>query len=735
MIPKSRRAGGGRGRLAAALATLCLSCTAQPATQGAADTVARARFIAGTLSADASPEAYARAARDFGEVVDEARNAPGQAQAVLALRELVEDMKTCTLERLRSAEAATGGGEAALEQLYRSRDWEDFGFALAAFPFWGAWLDFTLGEGQGSSPRRTALLGQAKRGFRTASMQIFQPSLVFGGWLGLAMVARAEGDAERARTILSALDEALTGVPDHPLRKVVRLELDAVGAVAPPGTGPGARHAAPRRRAVALLESDPLPSGAATEAASLVRGIVREGGMDAGLWRDLLRFRAQLAAEDLSGYEALLEAELAFEQSRWAAAAEAYRRFFATAAPIPGVDPGLYRYRQAVARLEAGNAVEALRDAEQLLAGKTSDAHLRRALLKLAYVARSRATARDASARDGAALVAAARRFADAAPDDPDAAGARLLIAQATPETSRAHALLDRVGSDSRFAEQVDTARFYLLARELSQRSGEPAAALAELGRRGLRAWDALGASERAIEANQVQHLEFRALAGPDPRAELSAIQTATERHGVRFQPQLLRARLRCHERLQDPGFAAADLAGAAAPSAGWWLETLLPWLQGHASSALRAAIGARLTPLLQEQPAAQRRITALRIEALLALGQDQEAYAEARAFVAAHPASGEAYRALAQAATVRDRPYEADEAWAVITGRTPPDQTAWWEGMFARIELRLASTRPEAACALVAEVEGRGFEPAAAQQPRWRELRAKARCGDRSTE
>jgi hypothetical protein len=725
-----------RGRLAAAVALLCLSSTAQPETTAVGDTLARARIIAATLAPDTPAEAYARAARDFGEVVDQARRVQGQQQAVLALRELALDLKGRTLERLRGAEAATGGGEAALELLYRSRDWEDFGFALSAFPFWSAWLDFTLGEKQAESPRRTSLLNQAKRGFRAASMQIFQPSLVFGGWLGLAMVARTEGDAEQARKILSALDEALAGVPDHPLRGVVEQELALVGAVAPPGTAPGARHADPRRRAVALLETASPPPGAAAQAAALFRRIVGEGGMDAQLWSDLLRFRTPLAGQDLAGYEALLDAELAYEQSRWPAAAEAYRRFLANAAPVAGVDLRPLRYRQVVASLEAGRAADAVRGAEQLLADKGTEPGVRQALLKIVYVARARSTTAGASSREQAALVAAAQRFVDSAPRDADADGARLLIAQATPDTRRALALLDRIGSDGPAAGQIGTARFHLLARELARRNAEPAAALAQIGRQGLLAWDALAADERKTTANVVQQIEFRAVAAADPRAELASIDSAATRYGARFQPALLRARLRCHERLQDPDLAATDLARLAAPAPpAWWLATLLPWLQAHASPALRAEISARLASLLATQPAVQRRLAALRIDALLALGSHEEAYKEARAFVTQHPSSGEAYRALALAATADDRPYEADDAWAVLTERTPPVSPAWWEGIIARIDLRLASTRPEAACALIAAVDERGQTPPSSQHQRWRALILAAPCTERSAD
>jgi hypothetical protein len=82
----------------------------------------------------------------------------------------------------------------------------------------------------------------------------------------------------------------------------------------------------------------------------------------------------------------------------------------------------------------------------------------------------------------------------------------------------------------------------------------------------------------------------------------------------------------------------------------------------------------------------------------------------------------------LAKSAQQTKRLIEADNAWAVITGKVPPSFEIWWEGMLSRIEIRAGSTRPAAACELVTKVD-RQKPLNAALDARWQALRQRVSC------
>ncbi|MGE3775325.1 MAG: hypothetical protein AB7I32_20550, partial [Gammaproteobacteria bacterium] len=85
------------------------------------------------------------------------------------------------------------------------------------------------------------------------------------------------------------------------------------------------------------------------------------------------------------------------------------------------------------------------------------------------------------------------------------------------------------------------------------------------------------------------------------------------------------------------------------------------------------------------------------------------------------------------RAAAATRRYVEADDAWAVITDKVPPSFEVWWEGMLSRIELRAASTRPEAACELTGKVARQAQAPTAELAQRWDALRRRVACAPAS--
>ncbi|MCC7122169.1 MAG: hypothetical protein IT493_11485 [Gammaproteobacteria bacterium] len=712
--------------------------------RAADDPLSRAQALLATLGPDTATGVYAQTARDFGAVVDEVRQSGASDGTLVAMRKVAADMRKRAQERLRAAESAAGDDEGALESLYRSEVWEQLSFAMSAFPFWGSWLDLTLADRPAQAGNRVQLLWRAKRGFRAASMQIYQPSLVYGGWLGLGFVARAEGQDSRARQIFDGLKQALAFDPNHPVRKVIDAERARMDGRAPalvaatpatPAT-PAARWAGERADIFALLEGQRATKAGAREAGAKLREIIDAGGMDMSLLVGVLKYQAEIVSEDLHEYTDLVGAEFAFTNEQWFSAVQKYKSFFAHAARGQDMNFDRFRYRHALAAFKADLAIESAQLAERLLTRRGLDAELRKAATKLAYVARAQRLDSKSTADARTALNVAAQRFLAASPSDPDADGARVVLAQASGDTGQALKLLSGVKSTARFAGGVETTRFYVIARQFAKVANTTDGAVESLARQGLNAWDELPAEQKKSPENYAFYLQLKAVGDADPAAVLKEIDRAGQKPDVSATSQraFFWAKLRCWDRLHEPGRVRDEIAAlGAAPVPSWMAEALYPWVMRQPDPAFQADVAALLAPKLKALPDMERRFRLLQIEMLLTLGRGEDAYAAARALLADYPKAGDGYRMLGRAAAATKRYVEADDAWAVITDKVPPSFDVWWEGMLSRIELRASSTRPEAACELTGKVARQAQAPTAELARRWDELRRRLTCAPAS--
>lgn len=701
----------------------------------------RASQLLNALTATTPTEAFAATARDFGGIVDEVRQTAASDQDLIDLRKVAAALRQRAQERLRSAEAAAGDDEGALESLYRSQVWEDLSFSLSAFPFWGSWLDLALAERASQAAHRVQLLWRAKRGFRAASMQIYQPSLVYGGWLGLGFLANAEGQQSRARQIFDSLKQALSFDVNHPVRKAIDEELARMDgktpqvpapATATPAQTAKARFAAESAAAFALLDQHRKTKSGAREAAARLREIIAGGGMSMQLLVGILKYQAEIVSEDLGAYTDLVGAEFAFTNEQWFTAVQKYKAFFAHVPRGEDLDFDRFRYRHAAACYRAGLSIESAQIAERLLKTPKLESSLRKAAIKLAYVARAQRLDAASTADARAALSVAARRFLDATPDDPDADGARVILAQSTGDTGTALKLLSGVKSDERFQGGVETTRFYVIARQFSKVANSPGAGVDSLARQGLDAWDELPGDQKKIPENYAFYLQLKAVGDKDPAAVLKEIQRAEQQPGVSANSHraYFWAKLRCYDRLGDPRRVGEEIASlGAAPVPSWMAEALYVWVKKQTDLALQAEFAAQLAPKLKQLPDMERRFRLLLIDTQLATGQGEEAYSAARALIKDYPKAGDAYRMLARAAQATGRLIEADNAWAVITDKVPPSFEVWWEGMLGRIEIRAASSRPESACELVTKVSRQPRAPSESLSARWAGLSKRVNC------
>ena len=711
------------------------------ATAAEQDPLARAQTLLNGLTADAPTGTFAETARNFGALVDQVRQQGAPDDVLVKLRKLASNMRKQTEARLQAAESATGGDEGALEQVYRSQVWEDLSFSLTAFPFWGAWLDLALAERPTHASDRKQLLWRAKRGFRAASMQIYQPSLVYGGWLGLGFVAVAEKNPTHAKEIFASLIQSLAGDAQHPVRRAAEAELDVIAKgpqAAPaqaeaPVEGAGVPNPI-RDELFALLEQQRKSKVGAREAAAKIRALLDDDRVTMALIVDLIQYRAEIVSEDTGWLTPLFAAEFALGNQQWVTAAQKYREFFATRRDSRIFNFNRFRYRYAVACLKADLNDDAAKIAEKLLDAPRLEAELERAAAKLAYVARAKRP--DAKSTSGARsdLKEAAQRFIKLNPSDPDALGARVMLAQNAGDTKGALALLAKVKSPASAQGSIENARFYVIAREFAKQANAPGAKLDALAREGLGVFQTLPEEQRKNPQNLEFWLQLRAVADPNPTAVLQAIALAEQQPGVSVNAQrgYFWSRLRLYERLQEPRRALEQINALSGPVPSWMAEQLYPWLKQLPDAALKAELAAALAPRLKALPEMERRFRLLNIELLIANEQGDEAYSAARALVADYPKAGDGYRMLALAAQKSKRLIEADNAWAIITKKVPPSMPIWWEGMLARIEIRLNSTRPESVCELVVKV-ARQKAPDAATEKRWSALRQKTRCATES--
>ncbi|MBI4695136.1 MAG: hypothetical protein HY749_14040 [Gammaproteobacteria bacterium] len=692
---------------------------AAPAAQAAPnapDPLTQAQAVLAGLSPASSTHDLAHAARGYGSIVDAARGAGVSDGYMKKLVHVTTELHKLATGKLMAIEDEAGDNEGALEQLYRSAAWDDLSFAMAAFPYWRSWLELTLAERSTRGDERIRLLKHARRGFRAASLQIFQPSLVYGGWLGLGFVAIAEGNRPRAISIFENLDTALAGDPGHPVKKAVGEQLRLMREnkaptpiAAPAGANDAFDAGRLRAEAFALLERQRATQAGGREGVAKLRQLIDAGLMEMTLLSDILGYQKEVVREDLGIWGELVGAEFAFTSEQYYTAVQKYQKFFAQEPGAPGMNFDRFRYRHAVACLKSNLTDQAATLGEKLLRNPKLEAELRNAAIKLVYIARAQREQAKGTPESQQALQQAAQRFLSANPGDPDADGARLILAQSSGDTTTALKLLGSVKRPDTLGGGVQTARFFLIAREFAKFDPGASTQYSGIARQGMNAFDELPAEEKRNPENYAAYLQMRAVSDTVPEDVVKAIDLAERKGdiGSSARKALLWARIRCYERLGQPERLAAWLQQPGTGQLeGWQLELVYPWVKALPDGDVKRMMTASLKPLLANLPDMDRRFRLMEITSLLADRRNDEAYEAAAAFNKQYPKAGDGWVQLARTARLTNRTAEAESAWKVITDRTDADSAVWQEGMLARIEMKSESTDPQAACPLVADVK-----------------------------
>lgn len=716
--------------------------------------IAQARRLLSSLNSEATTSRYADVGRQLGQAIDGVRYGKATIAQLATMREITRALRSRTNARLKALEAAAGEDEAALETLYRSIDWDDLSFALAAFPYWGAWIDLEMYQKVESVAAKQKWIWEAKKGFRGTSVQVFRPSLVYGGWLGLGYIAVAEDDNDRALKIFENLHEALGGDKRHPLFDVVSLQLRILRAKTGNVTGPPPSGKIDtqesqllRAEALALLQHASKPKhnsktrrAAETsvgEAAERLRRIIDVGHIDDQLIGVIVEYHDKLYSHSVGSLTPLVKAEHAFVYGFDRTAANQYERFFNAVKNRKNLNLDHIRFRYALASHNIKSNKVAADTAERLLRKKNLDPRIRKAATKLAYVARaSRQGNPSASSRE--ALRKAAERFLKTNPDDSDADGARVTVAQTTTNSKKAYAMLNAVKAPGKLRGPLRQTRFFVVARDFSnairRTDAKPPTALAK---KGLAAYKQLPKKQRNISENLAIMFQMRALIDADPQAVMTAIDEAEKSGNLSSAAGrgILWARLKCFERLGDRtallGFFT-QLANAGLQ--GWQLEQIYPPISADADASFRIAAAQVLLPGATADVSMARRFKIMMIEAMLELEQFADAYEQAKLFRQAYPKAGDGFRLFALATAKTDRPVEADRAWRTITDKTDPRRDTWWEGMLHRVQIRAESTRPKTACEVLFELDSRREFMPAGFKPKLEALRGTLTCPQSQT-
>lgn len=702
--------------------------------------IGKARAMLEQLKLQPEAKEFARVANEVGPVIDEIRQADVSEEQLIKLRDILVAMRDETEKRLAGIEREGGDDESALERLYRSQVWDDISFSLAAFPYWRAWMDLELAQRIKDPGLRTQALLPASRGFRAASMQLFRPGLVYGGWLGMGYVETAQGHHDRARQIFKTLEDALSDEADSPIREAVTLELRLLearsGSVREGSIGRkvDANEAKILRiEAFALLQDSRKTGGRPTAAAQRLKALIEAGYIDQSLVNDMMVYAQEIASVDVGPWTDLAGAEFALQYDHYYNAMQKYEAFFNRVSDPRGVNLDQYRYRWAVAAYKAEIYQPAVGILEKLLRKKDLSGDLNQAATKLLYAVYAAREAAGGSVANRKSLRVAAQRFVSQSPTDKDADAARLMIAQTSANAASAMQSLREIRSTEKLGGDVERTAYQIIARDFSERVARGGAEAAiGLARQGIAAFQRLPKEDKADPFNFAILLQMRALADPQPQDVLKALDFIDKKENTNLDIRraLIWSRLQLYDRLRDPAKVAefvGKLASAGIPS--WQMEFLFPWIADRKDVAQRLELARLAHPSAAQQPDMDRRFRSLIIEDLLTTGDHAAAYDAARDYTKQHPSSGDAWKLLARSAELMDKPFEADGAWRIITDKAVPTMTIWWEGMVNRIRIRTHSTRPEEACPLIEEmVRSEALLPED-RKADYEAVRAQARC------
>ena len=615
---------------------------------------------------------------------------------------------------VRNLEGSAGGDETALENLYRSQAWYEMSYALAAYRYWEAWVEFFQARVETNKTRKGGRLDLAERGFRAAALSVLYPSLVQGAWLGMAMVSIERGDEAEAGRRLRILQEALQGSTNEELKRAVAAQLGSLGSgkPAPLVRGGSALSAGEvselKSEVLRLLKKHRKEKSGAIQAAEIIRKLLRNDEIDYAFIAALVPYRDEIVGQDIGPLGTLIDAEFAFAYEQYNTAIFKYEDFFRKDAKKLPIPTHIFRYHFAFALYREGLASRALTQIDRLKREKLPEslrapvAHLE---LAVAYWLFQKAPEERYRKR----LAKAAKRVLAIGGTKEQLNLARLALGQTASDLSEAERALGGVGSGS----GGGGAAIFLvqrLAQEL-RKSVETTntGAQRDYADRLSKAMSKLTSEELRQPRVQALKLQVEFVKGADPAGIIAkAAQLEADElfaGDVEAKSVLLWVKLRALRKQGGMAAVSGEVRSRVAGGLEQWELTevlrLVLELERARQDADLVVLTSTLDGVLDKWPRERRQIQGMQVEALGRLGRHAEAVQLAQRMVELYPASGNAWLALARASTAAGDPFGAERAWAKIGRGVPEGSPQWQESAGARLALLDSMDRHGEACTL----------------------------------
>jgi len=648
-------------------------------------------------------EQFVAAADIFGKLVSRARDQGGDGPVFDQLAQRGEALHDSCRAKVRALERAAGDDENALENLYRSDIWHNINYALSAFDYWRAWALLGLAQTYPNQREQVKWLNPAEQGFKSASVRILYPGIVYGSWLGLGYVALARGDIDAAEQRFRRLSQATAADTNNPVREIAECELTTLAirkgerqaAAVPEGALTAEQARQLEEEAFAILERRRKENIGALKAGVNLKRVIAAGYLDDNLMNRILAYRDEIAGRDIGVLTLLVDAEYAYAYQQYETAVLKFREFRDKKGLQLPISSSVFRYHYVVALLKTDLPRDTPEELEQLKRQPDLPGRVENAIPKLEFLVAKTLYDKHATPANRKSLQKAAEAFLAANPNDPDISSAHLALAQISTSDASSTAHLQAARADPRVKDNIVQAQ---LQRDIAAFNKATAAGDRD-GQRRLAAsirsmLGELPKKRRNEPWSQAIDLQMRTVLGQELAEVLTAIETLSANPQLNDDVRrvLFWSQLRALDGLGDPGRLDAFIDSVAQrKTAVANQKEIYLFLQEKERAddfARVAELIDRFYPALAGQPHDQRQLRLMQIRALSAAGRPEDAFGLAQRMVDEFGSSGDAWIAYAEAAEKTGRPLDAERGWARITRGEPDGSPRWRNAMMKRVEL-----------------------------------------------
>ena len=666
---------------------------------------------------DVQTSDFSDAADLFGKLVARGQDIKGDAGFFLSLRQTSETLYDRCRHFIRATEGNANENETALEQLYRSEIWYDLNYALAAFRYWQAWIDLSVARLQLDTGERAASLNRAESGFRSASVRILYPGIVYGSWMGMGYVSLARGDPMQAKQRFEVLLDALKNYPDYAFRETVEMELalfDPKKILATPirvdeQITSSAQARLMVEQAFALLEQHRREKGGAIQAAQLLKPLLNSAWLSDALVNRLMQYVNEIVGQDVGILGLLVDAQYAYQNKQYHTAVLKYREFMRGIGSQLPLDLARFQYQLAAALQLTGLSQQAFRELEKVDQSRALPESLGNALAKLRFVISESIYAQHNSEHNKSRLIATAEEYLRTNPQDKDKAAAHLAMARFG--NARQLAMhLKSAAANSEYRPAADQVRLHRSLEKFQESlSMTGAQATVDAATETLNALGSLSRRLRNSTANRCLAVQMETVLMARPAKILQKISKleGESELGAQCLRIIVWSKLRVLTALNNYSALSAMISNADGDSMRHQeIFVFLRELENKRQTAPLETLSSLFVAALHDTPDMLRQVQLMRIENLQWAGSGDDAFRLAQELVQQFPESGNAWIAYAKTAQLTGQLDNAARGWSQITSAVPQGSPRWIDAMLKRAELAVrgggASSR---ACDLLSRI------------------------------